>query len=105
MLSLFAHDSIREAAQAPAIQWVYLVILGVFSSAIAYVAWAKALTMARKTSQVSNYMFITPFLTSLLGFLMIGEIPDTATFIGGSIILAGVLIFNFGGMGEKGRIV
>lgn len=109
LLSLSARESIREVTQAPAIQFVYLVILGVFSSAIAYVAWSKALTMAQKTSQVSNYMFLTPFLTSILGFLMIGEVPDRATIIGGLMILTGVLIFNFGGRmlalsGKEGKL-
>lgn len=97
LLAIFAPTSIQEISHAPAIQIVYLVILGVFSSAIAYVAWAKAFTKAKQTSQVSNYMFITPFLTSILGFLLAGEIPDPTTLVGGGIILLGVLIFNFGG--------
>ena len=32
-----------------------------------------------------------------LQFLLAGEIPDRATLVGGSIILLGVLLFNFGG--------
>lgn len=39
-------------------------------------------------------MFVTPFLTSVLGFLIAGEIPDHATLCGGGIILIGILIFN-----------
>jgi drug/metabolite transporter (DMT)-like permease len=42
-------------------------------------------------------MFITPFLTTILGFLLAGEVPDRSTLYGGVIILAGVYIFNFGG--------
>ena len=42
-------------------------------------------------------MFVTPFLTSILGFWLANEIPDRATLVGGSIILSGVLLFNFGG--------
>ena len=64
-------------------------------------SWAKASSKAKNTSQVSNYMFVTPFLTSILGFLMAGEVPDQATLIGGGIILLGVLLFNFGGMFRK----
>jgi drug/metabolite transporter (DMT)-like permease len=41
-------------------------------------------------------MFITPFLTSIFGFFIASEVPDQATMIGGSIILLGVLLFNFG---------
>jgi len=101
LLAIFAPTSFREISHAPAIQFFYLAVLGIFSSAIAYVAWAKAFSKAKKTSQVSNYMFVTPFLTSILGFVLAGESPDQATLIGGGIILLGVLIFNFGGTLHK----
>ena len=97
LLAIFAPASIREISHVPAIQFVYIAVMGVFSSALAYAAWAKALSLAEQTSQVSNYMFITPFLTSILGFLVAGEVPDKATLFGGGIILLGVFIFNFGG--------
>jgi drug/metabolite transporter (DMT)-like permease len=97
MLTAFAPASIREVRQAPPITLVYIIILGVFSSAIAYVAWSKAFAKAEQTSSVSNYMFITPFLTTILGFFLAGESPDSATMIGGAIILSGILLFNFGG--------
>ena len=96
LLAVFLPVSVRQITYAPPIQWVYLVILGVFSSAIAYVSWSKAFAKAEKTSQVSNYMFVTPFLTSLFGFLMADEIPELSTLVGGGIILFGVFVFNFG---------
>lgn len=96
LLALFIPDSIQEVSSAPPMQWFYVMVLGVFSSAIAYISWAKAFEKAEQTSQVSNYMFVTPFLTSVLGFLIAGEVPDSATLIGGGIILLGIFIFNFG---------
>ena len=39
-------------------------------------------------------MFITPFLTTILGFVMIKEVPNKATILGGIIILSGLFIFN-----------
>jgi drug/metabolite transporter (DMT)-like permease len=96
MLGIFLPTSIREIARATNIQIFYIIILGVCSSAIAYVAWSKAFAKAAKTSQVSNYMFVTPFLTSIFGYLFLKEIPDLATIIGGSVILFGLFLFNFG---------
>lgn len=96
LLAVFLPSSVKEVSNAPAIQWFYLAILGIFSSAVAYVAWSKALAKAKQTSQVSNYMFITPFLTSVLGFVIANEVPEPSTLIGGGIILLGVFIFNFG---------
>ncbi len=94
MLCIFLPGSINKAIHAPLIQMLYVLILGVFSSAIAYIAWAKAISLAEKTTYVSNYMFVTPFLTTILGFIMINEIPDKATILGGIIILSGLFIFN-----------
>ncbi len=104
LMAGFAPASIREIAGVPAIQYLFLAVLGVGSSAIAYVSWAKAFSKAQQISQVSNYMFLTPFLASVLGFLIAGEVPDRATLYGGGIILAGVLIFNFGGRFSDNRI-
>lgn len=97
MLSVFLPGAVNEAGHAPPIMILYLLLLGVFSSAVAYVSWAQAFARAEKTSQVSNYMFLTPFLTGLLGFLLAGEVPDRATIYGGAVILLGVFLFNFGG--------
>lgn len=105
MLAVFAPTAIQEVSQAPSIQYFYLAVLGVCSSAVAYVSWAKAFSKAKKTSQVSNYMFVTPFLTSILGFLLAGEVPDKATLVGGGIILLGVFLFNFGGRFFKEKTV
>lgn len=96
-LSVFIPTSVKEVSSAPVIQLIYVAVLGIFSSAIAYVAWSKAFAKAKQTSQVSNYMFVTPFLTSILGLLIAGEIPSRETLFGGSIIILGVLVFNFGG--------
>lgn len=95
MLCIFLPSSIPEIKTAPNIQILYLIILGVFSSAIAYVTWTKAFSLAEKISDVSNYCFLTPFLATLFGFILAGEVPDRATILGGSLILFGMLIFNF----------
>ena len=96
MLAVFLPAAINEVKSAPAIQWFYVVMLGIFPSAIAYVSWSKAFAVAKNTSSVSNYMFVTPFLTTLLGYLISGETPDNSTIFGGIIILSGLYIFNFG---------
>ena len=96
MLCVFLPGAARELQNAPPIQYVYILILGVFSSAVAYCAWAKALSMAQDTSSVTNYMFVTPFLTALLGLWIAKEPVELSTVIGGSLIIAGLLLFRFG---------
>jgi drug/metabolite transporter (DMT)-like permease len=96
MLSIFAPVAIRETLTAPVDMLFYVVVLGV-SSAVAYVSWSMAFERAPNTASVSNYMFVTPFLASLLGFLVSDECPDFSTIAGGSVILCGVFVYNTAG--------
>lgn len=96
MLALFSPAAFSELPAAPAIQYVYVLLLGIFPSAVAYVSWSVAFSKAERTSQVSNFTVLTLFFTSLLGVVLLGETPDAATLAGGSITLAGVLMFNYG---------
>lgn len=45
---------------------------------------------------MSNYTVLTLFFTSLLGIVILHKTPNAATLVGGSITLAGVLLFNYG---------
>ncbi len=101
MLSLFSPAALREARDAPLPMIVVLLILGIFSSAAAYAVWSQAYKKADKASPVSNYMFLTPVLTSLLGFLLAGEKPDVPTIFGGMIVLCGMAVFYFGEVSFK----
>lgn len=94
MLAIFFPTSVQEVITASPIQLFYLLILGIFSSAIAYVAWSKAICLASETASVSNYMFLTPFITTLLGFIIINEKPDSGTILGGIVILTGFALYN-----------
>ena len=96
MLCVFLPGAIDQLRTAPPVQYLYILILGIFSSAVAYVAWSKALSLAKNTSSVSNYMFITPFLTTLLGLWIGGEPVELSTVLGGLLIIAGLLLFRFG---------
>jgi len=95
MLFIFIPNSIGEVKNAPIEQIIYIIILGIFPSAIAYITWTYAFSKAKNASSVTNYMFLTPFLTAILGILMADEIPEYKTIIGGSIILLGMFIYNF----------
>ncbi len=95
LLCIFLPQGIAEAKTAALEFWLYVTLLGVFPSAVAYVTWSAAFQRAPRTSDVSNYMFITPFLSGLAGFLINGETPDISTLLGGAVILSGVALFNY----------
>ena len=96
LLCVFLPGAVEELKTAPLVPILYVLFLGVFSSAVAYYAWGKAISLAENTSSVSNYMFVTPFVTTLLGMMIAGEPLELSTAIGGLLILLGLLLFRFG---------
>ena len=96
MLIVFFPPAAAELRSAPLPMTAAVAVMGVFSSAVAYAAWSKAFSKAERTSSVSNYMFVTPFAATLLGFVLAGEKPDLSTVAGGIVILSGMAVFYYG---------
>lgn len=96
MLCVFLPDALSELRGAPAEPLVCVLLLGVLCSAAAYCAWGKALSLAENASSVSNYMFVTPFVTTLLGLWLAAEPLELSTLIGGLLIIAGLAMFRLG---------
>lgn len=86
--------ALSQLMAAPLNQWLIIIYMGVFPSAIAYLFWSKGLSIAHKTSDVTNFMFLTPLIATLMGVLMIREIPTSGTFAGGGIIIIGLFLFQ-----------
>lgn len=97
MLAVFLPESIRQIAAAPIPHVIAVVFLGVFPSALAYLLWAKALSFAATTSDVTKFMFLTPLLSFVLGYAVISELPGVETWLGGAIILSGLVLFHISG--------
>ena len=99
MLLLLPH-AVSDMAGADLTGNLAALYLGVMPSAVAYYFWSKAIVLAERTSEVTNYLFVNPLIAAIIGFLMLGEVPDMGTFIGGAIIIASVIIFTMKGNGE-----
>lgn len=94
ILSPFMKSGIAEVSTAGGYDIFVLLLLGILPSAIAYYLWSQALTMAENTSDVTNFGFLTPFLATLLGGIILGEMPNLGTVIGGLIIISSIIIFS-----------
>ena len=55
------------------------------------------MSYAERTSEVTNFMFVTPLLSTIMGFIILSEIPNAGTFIGGAIIIISIVVFNLKG--------
>lgn len=96
-LLMFTPEALSQLATAPQSQVMTVLFLGIFPSAIAYMLWAKALSIAANTGVVTNYMFLTPPISMLLGYMVLAERPDAGTLLGGTAILSGLALYNFAG--------
>ncbi|MFT4302786.1 MAG: DMT family transporter [Desulfovibrio sp.] len=93
LLAPFMPDAVEQLGTAPASHLWLVIFLGACPSALAYVLWVKALSIAPTTGNVSNYMFMTPFLALLLEYGVTKNLPGFPTFAGGGIIMASLGIF------------
>lgn len=73
--------------------WSAILVLGIFGSGLAYIAWYDAL-QALPASQLGVFLNIEPLVTALLAALMIGEAITAISLIGGAVIILGVWLVN-----------
>ncbi len=72
------------------------VYIGVFPAAIAYVAWAIALSSGQ-ASTVTSSLYINPVLAIFIAWIWLGELPHFLSIVGGIIAIVGVIIVNVWG--------
>ena len=94
LLTPFIPQTIKEVATAETVAILAAIFMGIFPSGLAFVFWNRALSMADQLTDVTNFMFLTPILTTILEIIVLKDLPDMGTVIGSIIILSGVLIFN-----------
>lgn len=68
------------------------IYIGLFEMALAFFFWSKALKYSVNTAKVSNLIFLTPFLSLLCINYLVRENITFSTFIGLSLIIAGISI-------------
>nr|WP_314656005.1 DMT family transporter [uncultured Fusobacterium sp.] len=73
---------------------ILIIYMSVFPSIISYFFWTKAFEIAKHTTEVTSFMFVTPVLATLMGIIILGDIPKLSTLIGGVVIISGMIIFN-----------
>jgi len=82
----------REISTVPLVVNIIPLYLGIFPAAIAYLSWSYAISKARSTAQVTMFVYLIPFLASLLAFFWLDERIALVAFVGGVVIILGMLI-------------
>ncbi len=70
-----------------------LLWLGIAPSFVGYLAWNVAVERA-SASQVSSFIYLSPPLALLIGWLWLGEVPNALIVVGGAITIGGVVLAN-----------
>jgi drug/metabolite transporter (DMT)-like permease len=78
---------------APGSHVAALLYLGVAPTFVGYLAWNAALRRA-SASQLSSFIYFSPPIAVLIGWLWLGERPGLLTLVGGVITVAGVAVAN-----------
>lgn len=94
IMSPFLPSAIGDVAAATPGAVAVLVYLGTCNSGIAYLCWSKAFSLADRTADVANFLYLPPFIATLLAFAVFREIPDWGTVVGGAVILFGLWMFQ-----------
>ncbi len=66
------------------------VYVGVFEMGVAFVLWSSAMKKAENTSRISNLIFLSPFLSLVFIYLILGEVILPSTYLGLVLIMAGL---------------
>jgi len=70
--------------------------VGAFEMGIAFVLWLKALKFSENTARVANLIFLSPFLSLIFIHWLVGEEILLSTFVGLALIVAGLVLQQFG---------
>jgi drug/metabolite transporter (DMT)-like permease len=84
---------LSEIGQLTSKGWSAILVLGVFGSGLAYIAYYDAL-QALPASQLGAFLNIEPLVTVLLAAAMIGETITIIPLVGGAVIIFGVWLVN-----------
>ena len=93
-MCVFLPSLVREFPTAPMSVNLIIVYLGLFPAAIAYFLWGYALASAEKTIYITSFIYLSPFLASVMAFIWLGEVIPAMAFVGGIVVITGMIIIN-----------
>lgn len=90
----------QAVASAPIAATAAVVFLGIGPAALAYVAWAVALTRL-PAGRAASFLYLVPAVAIGVAWLWLGEVPDRVALAGGALAIGGVMIVGFLGRPAK----
>jgi len=91
-LFTFLIDGISLPGAAGAVGAAYI---GVFEMGVTFVIWLLALSHSRTTAQIGKLIYLSPFISLVLIWLVLGERILPSTFLGLVLIVAGIVVGGY----------
>jgi drug/metabolite transporter (DMT)-like permease len=71
------------------------IYVGLFEMGITFILWLKALKLSKTTAQVSNLIYLSPFVSLVLIRFVVGEVILLSTIVGLLFIVSGIIIQQY----------
>jgi drug/metabolite transporter (DMT)-like permease len=101
LLIPFGRGLIFSIHTAPISSTLAVVYLGIFPAAIAFTAYAYAISHG-PVNRISSFLYLVPVLAIGIAWVWLGEVPRMMSLLGGGVALAGVVIVNVWGKSSTG---
>lgn len=101
MLFVIEPEAMNDIAEAGTSTILAVVLLGIVCTVGGYLFWNIAFSYADLTTDVTNHLFLIPLVSAIIGFLVLHEVPNFGTLIGGVIIILSVVLFNKSGKADS----
>ncbi|MGC8866393.1 MAG: DMT family transporter [Bacteroidales bacterium] len=91
---------VLNAAESPLPVWQGLVgsiYVGLFEMGITFLIWLNALQKSETTAHISNFVFLSPFLSLIYIHFLVGEEILPSTIGGLALVIAGIFIHHYAG--------
>lgn len=75
-----------------AVSWVAVAYSGIFEMGITFIIWLTAMRLTSRTDKISNYVFLSPFLSLLFISMFLDEEIYVTTLIGLFLIIASIFL-------------
>jgi len=93
---IFIYFIFTQPLQAPSFEGILAAIyVGFFEMGITFVFWLKAMQSATSTSKIANLIFISPFISLIFIYFIVGEEISFSTIIGLCAIVFGLFIQQY----------